>query len=288
MALVVSPPYSRRAFGCLAASVLAAPARPDSVIAGVQIGAQSNSFSDRDLDAAIGALLETGISSCELWQGHVEPRALSGKDSELSRWRGETPPSYFRQIAAKFKAAGIQISAYDFQFRDSFTDGEIARALQIGRELGVSCMVTSSATLTLARRMAPMLAGHSMRLGVHGRTNVADPNEFAGPDNFERALGYSPSIGVNLDLGHYTAAGFDAVAFLQKHHRRILSIHLKDRRRHQGPSVPFGAGDTPIRECLQLLKQNRWPIPANIEHDRGGDRVAGFRQSFEFCQRALA
>jgi hypothetical protein len=52
--------------------------------------------------------------------------------------------------------------------------------------------------------------------------------------------------------------------------------------------MPFGEGGTPIRECLQLLKRNRWKIPAHIEHDRGGDRVAEFRKSFEYCRRALA
>jgi sugar phosphate isomerase/epimerase len=218
MPLVLSPVYSRREFGCLAAAPLAAQARPTSVFGGVRIGAQTNSFSDRDLDGAIHAMLEIGISECELWQGHVEPRAASGKDAELSRWREETPSRYFREIAGKFRKAGIHISAYDFQFRESFTDSEIERGLQVGHELGISCMVTSSATLSLAKRMAPILARHKMHLGVHGRTNVTDPNEFAGPENFERALAYSPYIGVNLDLGHYTAAGFDAVAFIRKHH----------------------------------------------------------------------
>ncbi|HEY3442995.1 MAG TPA: sugar phosphate isomerase/epimerase [Paludibaculum sp.] len=280
--------YSRREFGYLAAAPLAALAQPDSVVGGVQIGAQTNSFSDRSLDDAISAMLEIGISGCELWQGHVEPRALAGKDAELSRWREETPASYFRDIAAKLRTAGIRLYAYDFQFRESFTDREIVRALQIGHELGAPNMVTSSATLPLARRMAPFLEKQQMPVGMHGRTNVTDPNEFAGPGNFERALAASPNIGVNLDLGHYTAAGFDAVEFIRQHHGRILSIHLKDRLRKQGRSVAFGEGDTPIRECLQLLKRNGWKIPAHIEHDRGGDRVAEFRKSYEYCRKALA
>ena len=279
--------YSRREFGCLAAAAIA-NAEPNSVIGGVQIGAQTNSFSDRDVDGAIGAMLEIGISGCELWQGHVEPRELSGNDAELSKWREKTPASYFGEIARKFRRAGIQVFAYDFQFRESFTDREIERGLQIARELGASCMVTSSATLSLARRMAPILEKRKMRVGMHGRTNVTDPNEFAGPENFEKALGYSGYIGMNLDLGHYTAAGFDAVAFIEKHHERIVSILLKDRLRNQGRSVPFGEGDTPIRECLQLLKRGAWKIPAHIEHDRGGDRVAEFRKSYEYCRDALS
>ena len=283
--------YSRRDFGKLVAAAavpLEASTPPNSVIAGVQIGAQTNSFSDRDLDGAIRAMLEIGIGECELWQGHVEPRAASGKDAELSRWRDETPASYFHGIARRFRTEGIRLYSYDFQFRETFTDHEIERGLEIGRELGAHCMVTSSATVSLAKRMAPFIEKHKMPVGMHGRTNVMDPNEFAGPESFERALGYSRSIGVNLDLGHFTAAGFDAVSFIRKHHDRILSIHLKDRKRGQGGSMPFGEGDTPIRECLQLLKRNRWKIPAHIEHDRGGDRVAEFRKSFEYCRRALA
>jgi sugar phosphate isomerase/epimerase len=284
--------YSRREFGKLAAGTAAlkvASARPNSIIGGVQIGAQSNSFNDRGLDAAIRAMVEIGISECEVWQGHVEPRpAIGSTDADMSKWRDETPSAYFREIAGKFKKAGILLYAYDFQFHDAFTNHEIERGLQIGQELGVRCMVTSSATVSLAKRMVPFVEKYRLPVGMHGRTNVTDPNEFAGPGSFETAIRYSKYIGVNLDLGHYTAAGFDPVAFMEKHHDRILSIHLKDRQRNQGRSVAFGEGDTPIRECLQLLKRNRWKIPAHIEHDRGGDRVAEFKKSYEFCKQALA
>ena len=75
----------------------------------------------------------------------------------------------------------------------------------------------------------------------------------------------------------------------RKHHARIVCLHLKDRKKDQGRSMPFGQGDTPIKECLQLLKRNRWKIPANIEYDvRGGDPVAEFKKAYEFCRQALA
>ena len=64
-----------------------------SRIEGVQIGVQSYSFRDRSFEEAIDAMVEVGIDSCELWQGHIEPRDL--EPAELRRWRLETPLSFF-------------------------------------------------------------------------------------------------------------------------------------------------------------------------------------------------
>ena len=148
--------------------------------------------------------------------------------------------------------------------------------------------MTSSATVSLAKRIAPFAEKHKMIVGMHGRTNLQDANEFGRPESYEQAIQFSRYIAINLDIGHYTAAGFDAIPFIEKHHDRIVSLHLKDRKRDQGKSMPFGERDSPVKECLELLKRNQWKIPAHIEHDRGGNRVAEVRRSYEFCKRALA
>ena len=41
-------------------------------------------------------------------------------------------------------------------------------------------------------------------------------------------------IAINLDIGHFTAANFDALDYLDKHHDRIVSLHIKDRRAIRG------------------------------------------------------
>ena len=37
----------------------------------------------------------------------------------------------------------------------------------------------------------------------------------------------------NLDVGHYTAAGGDAVAFIKTYHDRITNLHFKDMEKNQ-------------------------------------------------------
>ena len=77
--------------------------------------------------------------------------------------------------------------------------------------------------------------------------------------------------------------------YLKKQHEHIVTLHIKDRKKDQGANVPLGEGDTPIKAVLQTLKENRWPIPANIEYEyKGGDTVAEVKKCYEYCKAALA
>ena len=97
---------------------------------------------------------------------------------------------------------------------------------------------------------------------------------------------------VNLDIGHFTATNQDAVAFLKEHHARITNLHIKDRKRDHGPNQVWGQGDTPIGQVLQLMKKEKYKIPANIELEyaipEGSDRVAEVKKCLAFCKQALA
>lgn len=285
--------YSRRDFGRLAAASLPlarAFARLDSRVNGVLIGAQSYSFRDRPLDAAIQGFVDVGLSECELSMGHVEPEVPRGPEGRaaLRKWRLNVPLDNIREIRRKFDRAGIELFAYAYNIRDDFTDEEIARGFDIAQALGVKIM-TTSATLSVTPRIAAQAEKYGIVVGMHGHSNIKDPNEFAKPESFAAAMKMSKYIAVNLDIGHFWAAGYDPVAYIEEHHERIVTLHIKDRKKNQGKNMPFGEGDTPIKEVLQLLKRKKYPIPANIEYEyEGGDTVAEVRKCYEYCRRALA
>jgi sugar phosphate isomerase/epimerase len=310
--------YTRREFGkmTLAGLPLSLALGPiNSRFEGVRIGVQSYSFRTLPLDAAIKAMSEIGIGDCELFSGHVEPRRPSGAggsrpktggeaatkpdsakaggsparkgQSELRNWRLTVPMDHFTAIRRKFDDAGIRLHAYNFSFNDGFSDEEIDRGFEMAKALGVE-IITASSTLSAAKRVAPFADKHKMIVAMHGHDNVRDPNQFAKPESFEQAMALSKNFWINLDIGHFFAAGYDPVAYIQEHHDRISNLHLKDRKKNHGQNTPWGQGDTPIKEVLQLLKSKKYDIPADIEFEyRGEDPVAEVRKCFQYCKDAL-
>ena len=99
--------------------------------------------------------------------------------------------------------------------------------------------------------------------------------------------------GINVDVGHYVAAGFDPLPLLKAKHEHIYSMHLKDRKSkaNGGANMPWGEGDTPIVEILQLMKKDKYKFPATIELEYpvpdGSDAVKEVAKCVEYCRKAL-
>jgi sugar phosphate isomerase/epimerase len=129
-----------------------------------------------------------------------------------------------------------------------------------------------------------------MVVAMHNHSNTSDPNEFATPESFAAAAKLSNYFKVNLDIGHFTAANYDAVAYLREQHANVTNLHIKDRKKNQGDNTPWGTGDTPIGEVLQLLKRERWPIRAYIEYEHRGaaSPIEEVRKCYAFARQALA
>ena len=297
---------TRRQFGRLAlaavpAAAVAGPlgnlalAAVDSRISGVRIGAITYSFrAISDADAIIAAMARIGIGEAELMSNHAEALAGApagrGAPEPLSAWRQTTSPDTWKRVRQKFETAGIQLRLLTYNMNVKNTSDEIIEyAFAMAKGLGVDA-ITTSTQVSMARRVAPFADKHRIPVAYHGHANLTDPDEVATPASFATCLSYSKYHTINLDIGHFTAAGFDPVAFLKEHHARITNLHLKDRRSpaNGGANVPWGEGNTPIKEVLQLLRKEKWDIPANIEFEYPGDPLVEMPKCLQFCRSALA
>jgi sugar phosphate isomerase/epimerase len=299
--------YSRREFGWLAVSSLALPALArGQTVAGVRLGVQTYSFRELPrpagsdaVDAIIAAMNACALTECELWAPQIEPASAGGRGrspeetqkarEELRVWRLKTPLDHFRAIGKKFAAAGMTIYAFNYSPNTGFSDEEIDRGFEMAKALGAE-IITASATLDAARRMVPFAEKHRMPVAMHNHSQVENANEFATTESLATALSLSKYFRLNLDIGHFTAANYDAVAYIREHHDRITNLHLKDRKKNQGPNVPWGEGDTPITQVLQLLKREKYPIRAYVEYEHRGasNAVDEVKSCYAYAKRALA
>jgi len=261
----------------------------DSVVRGVQIGAQSYSFRDMDLDGCIEAFKTVGLGECELFDGHVAPPGLEGE--ALTKWWLSATASHFHEIRAKFDNAGVRLYAFTYAFRKGFMDQDIEAGFKAAQALGVK-YITSSSNVSVAPRVDKYAQKYKIMVGFHGHDDTSNPDEFSTPETFARAMkGASPYIGVNLDIGHFVAANGDPVAYIREHHQKIVTLHIKDRKKNHGVALPFGEGDTPIKQVLCLLRDNNWKIPANIEYEYGEgknlDTITEVKKCYAYCREAL-
>ena len=216
----------------------------------------------------------------------AQPRA-----QEMLKWRKSVSMDRFKEIGKKINNAGIDVAILCFNMNEAITDDEMDYAFVMAKALGAKAISTST-QVTVAKRLGPVAEKHKMLIGFHGHDNNADPNETGSLESYARALSYGKYNGVNLDIGHFTSCNYDAVAFIKENHARITNLHLKDRKKDHGPNTPWGEGDTPIKAVLQLLKQEKYKFPANIELEyripEGSDRVAEVKKCLAYCKEALA
>jgi sugar phosphate isomerase/epimerase len=265
-------------------------AKLDSTVKGVKLGLITGSLnplpSDRDpIDAIVEQCVQIGAANVEL-VNLLEPRLVGAVsfghppspmtlEYEKSRaavreWRLQTPLDTFSRIRKKFDAAGLNLFSYVMTFDLDFTDEEMDAVFKQMQALKVTCFCTNQSRIDVAARLVPFAERYKIRPAWHPHAMVQDPNEVATPESMEKLLAMSKHFAINLDIGHFTAGNNDAAAFLKKHHDRITHIHIKDRKRSGGPNVALGSGDTPIKECLVLIRDNKYPIYGIIEREFRG------------------
>ncbi|HXB72268.1 MAG TPA: TIM barrel protein [Candidatus Acidoferrales bacterium] len=268
---------------------------------GVRLGVATYSFRDlprtpgRDnVDDVIKALQFAGAREIELGSANTEPAgpnsgpavppppsaypppikppspeevaaAKLAVRNALRHWRLATPASKHEAFRTRFQAAGINLFAYRVDYDDQFTDEEIDVTFQQAKALGVRTMA-SMTSLSGARRLAPFAEKHRITVALHNTANTKDPDAISTPQSFRSALALSNNFRLNLDIGHFTAANYEAVAFIQENHASISHIQIKDRTRNGGANERFGEGDTPIKNVLTLIKE-KLPIPAFVEYE---------------------
>jgi sugar phosphate isomerase/epimerase len=224
-------------------------------------------------------------------RAQLTPEQRKANADELRTWRLSASMDKARQYRKMYEDAGAKILVMKVDAIDTFTDDEIDYMFGLAKTVGanaISCEIPLSHT----KRLGEFGQKHKMMIGYHGHTNITDPEAFGKPESWETAMSYSKYNGINLDIGHFTAANNTSpIPFLQKYHDRITHIHVKDRGMHNGPAVPWGTGETPITETLKVMQKEKYNFPGVIEMEHpipeGSDLMTELTKCVAYCKNAL-
>ncbi|TSD66086.1 sugar phosphate isomerase/epimerase [Inquilinus sp. KBS0705] len=246
--------------------------KPNSKINGVQIGVITYSF--RSMPGTAEDLLkyciDCNINAIELMGDAAEAYAGAPKrekggnwdefSKKMAEWRANAPMDKFKDLRKMYNDAGVSIYAWKPNaLNPKNTDAEIDYAFNVAKVLGASHVTVELGDEAQSKRLGDLATKHKVYVGYHAHTQ-------ATPTLWDTALSQSKYNAVNLDIGHYSSGTSSSpVPFIEKYHDRIVSMHIKDRKFHDGPNAPWGQGDTPIKEVLALMKANKYKFPATIE-----------------------
>lgn len=289
-----------RATSGRAAAPSAAKGQPNSVINGVRIGCISYSYrsSLSTAEEILQALLKDGLSEVELMGATIQAYAgfvMAGGGKAKKAGIAPAVPYTDAQRAAQlakcrelrklYNDAGVNIHLHKIPFGP--TDEDVEFNFLAAKALG--CVgITTERSDALVKRLAPFAAKHRIWVGFHNHAA-----NLPKVDETDPLVETGPYLGFNFDIGHYVAGtkGQSPIPVLEKYHDRIVSLHLKDRTA-EGANLPWGEGQTPIKEVLQLMKKRQWKFPADIELEykipEGSDAVAEVAKCVQYCRAALA
>ena len=224
-----------------------------------------------------------------------EQRAqLAAYNKQVADWRSTVSMDKYVEVGKKFKKAGINIYAFKPNaFGVNNSDAEIEYGMRAAKALGAtSVTVELPNDAKQSQRLGDLGAKHKIYVGYHAHLQATDTL-------WDVALSQSPYNSLNLDCGHYIAAGGSntkesLLALIERKHDRITSMHIKDRTTaaNGAKNLPWGTGDTPIVEILQLMKSRKYKFPATVELEydvpAGSDAVKEVQKCIAYARKALS
>jgi sugar phosphate isomerase/epimerase len=280
---------ARGAGGAPDATGLAAPQRPNAAESGPQPAGQWNG-EPCAAPAAQGG--PGGGRGGGRGRGEMTPEQQAAQQEQAKKlrdWRTSVSMDAFRKLRKMYNDAGVSIYAWK-QLNPNMSDEEFEYIFNVAEALG--CTHTTLELPTDAAQLK-RIGDFAMKKKIYAAYHTHLQGSMTA---FDQAFAASKGNMANIDFGHYVAAGNvggTPMQFLEKYHDRIASFHLKDRTMpdHCALNLPWGTGETPIKEILQLVRKNKWRIPGSIELEynipEGSDAVAEVRRCVDYCRRAL-
>lgn len=222
---------------------------------GVQLGLQTWSCRNMSFDQVVDFAVKHGIKNLQMISKHIDPNA-SKED-----W-------------AKKKAVldSKGLTCYTFGVAGTSMKKEENRKLfEMAKFLGCKVIVVEPKDQAIWDNLEELVKEYDIKLAIHNHNRETT---YGDPEKVKKILeSRDKRIGVCMDIGWITAAGFDAAEVFKNYNGRVYDMHLKDKKieKVDGKSVPLdvdiGTGDANYKGLFAEIKKEKWNGVMSIETD---------------------
>ncbi len=226
---------------------------------GPKIGLQTWTCRGMKFDEVVAFAEKHGIKHLQAIGSHISP---TGSLEEA------------KQKKAILDAKGIHF--YTFGVAGTSADKEQNRKLFVfAKAMGIKVIIVEPKNdKALWDGLEELVKEYDIKLAIH---NHGKESVYGTPEKVWSVLkNRDKRIGVCMDVGHITGAGFDAAKAFREYEGRVYDIHLKDKKIEKtadGKSVILdvmvGTGDANYKGLLAELKKAKWDGVMAIETDNG-------------------
>lgn len=240
--------------------------------AGPQLGIQSWTCRNMTFDEVVEFAAKHQIKNLQLIGKHIDPKGT--KEESLRK-------------KAILDARGM--TCYTFGVNGTSMDKEANRKLfEFAKLMGIKIIVVEPKNLAEWDNLEQLVKEYDIKLAIH---NHGTGSVYGDPATVQKVLAERDArIGVCLDIGWVTAAGFNAAKVFREYNGRVFDMHLKDKtvvpaapgamvddkkggKKPAGPTVldvEIGTGQAAYKELFAEIKKAKWSGVMAIETDNAG------------------
>ena len=246
-----------RILGLMAALALSTPALR-AADANVQLGLQTWTLRNMKFDQVVDFAVKHKIKHLQLIGNHLDPNA---------------PVEEIKRKKAILEEKGL--IAYTFGVAGTSMDKEKNRKLfEFAKLMGIKLIVVEPRDLNEWDNLEELVKEYDIKLAIH---NHGKGSVYGDPATVQKILKARDSrIGVCMDVGWVTGAGFDAAKVFEEYNGRVFDFHLKDKKIEKAVDgkevlldVEVGTGAANYKGLFAAIKKAGWKGVMAIETDNG-------------------
>ncbi|MSU22512.1 MAG: sugar phosphate isomerase/epimerase [Opitutus sp.] len=228
---------------------------PSSGEGGPQLGLQSYTCRNMSFEEVVEFAVKHQIKQVQMFSKHVDPK---GTKEETLRKKALLDQRGL--VCYTFGVAGTSANKEDNR-----------KLFEFAKVMGCKIIVVEPKNMAEWDNLEQLVKEYDIKLAIH---NHGTGSVYGDPETVKKILATRDArIGVCLDIGHVTSAGFDAAKVFREYNGRVFDMHLKDKRVE--PAAPVAANAPDAKGGKKGGKKAAGPVVLDVEIGTGQANYQG-------------